>query len=83
MDVHDTPLLPRSIRLPPGCVVTVEPGIYIPESNTKVAPRFRGVGMRIEDDVLISDSGPEVLTVDCAREPDQLERLSGGERLTR
>ncbi|CAN8012438.1 unnamed protein product [Ixodes pacificus] len=80
MDVHDTPLLPRSMRLPPGCVVTVEPGIYIPETDTKVAPRFRGVGMRIEDDVLLLQSGPEVLTLACPREPDTLEELSAGQR---
>ncbi|XP_077518894.1 xaa-Pro aminopeptidase 3 [Amblyomma americanum] len=78
MDVHDTPLIPRSLRLAPGCVLTVEPGIYIPEGNTKVAAKFRGVGMRIEDDVLMTSTGPEVLTEGCAREPDVLEKLSSG-----
>lgn len=78
MDVHDTPLIPRSLRLAPGCVLTVEPGIYIPESNTKVAAKFRGVGMRIEDDVLMTSTGPEVLTKSCAREADVLENLARG-----
>nr|XP_037286975.1 xaa-Pro aminopeptidase 3-like [Rhipicephalus microplus] len=78
MDVHDTPLIPRSLRLAPGSVLTVEPGIYIPESNTKVAKKFRGMGMRIEDDVLMTGSGPQVLTESCAREPDLLEKLASG-----
>ncbi|KAL1432902.1 hypothetical protein MTO96_001897 [Rhipicephalus appendiculatus] len=53
-------------------------GIYIPESNTKVAKKFRGMGMRIEDDVLMTSSGPQVLTESCAREPDLLEKLASG-----
>ncbi|XP_064483348.1 xaa-Pro aminopeptidase 3-like [Ornithodoros turicata] len=77
MDVHDTPLIPRGIKLPPGAVVTVEPGIYIPESNHKVPEKFRGVGMRIEDDVLITENGPEVLTAGCPKTVEDIEGLFG------
>uniref|UniRef100_H3CHN3 X-prolyl aminopeptidase 3, mitochondrial n=1 Tax=Tetraodon nigroviridis TaxID=99883 RepID=H3CHN3_TETNG len=63
MDVHDTPELSRSQPLQPGMVITIEPGLYIPEDNDQVPKRFRGLGIRIEDDVVIQDSGgPLVLS---------------------
>lgn len=52
--------------LQPGMVVTVEPGIYIPEEN---------LGVRIEDDVLITDSGYKLLSERLPREPDEIERI--------
>jgi Xaa-Pro aminopeptidase len=50
--------------LEPGMVLTIEPGIYIPDSElmAHVPARFRGIGIRVEDDVLITAAGPEVLT---------------------
>jgi Xaa-Pro aminopeptidase len=50
--------------LEPGMVLTIEPGIYIPDSElmAHVPARFRGIGVRVEDDVLITADGPEVLT---------------------
>lgn len=78
MDVHDTPLIPRSMKLMPGAVITVEPGIYVPKSNHKVPERFRGIGIRIEDDVLITESGPEVLTDGCPKSIGDIEVLFGG-----
>ncbi|ETW08200.1 hypothetical protein, variant 1 [Aphanomyces invadans] len=53
MDVHDTPRFSRSSALRPGMVVTVEPGIYLPKHDTRVPAEFRGIGIRIEDDVLV------------------------------
>ncbi|KRT80604.1 Peptidase, partial [Oryctes borbonicus] len=61
MDVHDTPTVPRSIKVVPGMVVTVEPGLYF-HKNLRVPKEFRGLGVRIEDDVLITENGPVVLT---------------------
>jgi Xaa-Pro aminopeptidase len=52
--------------LQPGMVVTVEPGIYIPEEN---------LGVRIEDDVLITDSGYKLLSDRLPRDPDEIERI--------
>ncbi|XP_022905515.1 xaa-Pro aminopeptidase 3 [Onthophagus taurus] len=66
MDVHDTPSIPRSIKIEPGMVVTVEPGIYIPE-QAKVPDEFKGIGIRIEDDVLITENGPEILSKNCPK----------------
>ncbi|SPP78499.1 xaa-Pro aminopeptidase 3 [Drosophila guanche] len=76
MDVHDTPNVPRSRALEPGMVFTVEPGIYIGQECTDVPPEFRGIGIRIEDDLLINkDSAVEVLTAECIKERRSLEQL--------
>jgi len=59
----------------PGMVLTVEPGIYIP-AGTRAAPkRFWNVGVRIEDDVVVTRSGCEVLSAGAPKEPDQIEAL--------
>ncbi|EDV99998.1 xaa-Pro aminopeptidase 3 [Drosophila grimshawi] len=76
MDVHDTPHVPRNIRLQPGMVFTVEPGIYIDENRTDVPAEFRGIGIRIEDDILINERGQiEVLTAACCKERRTIEGL--------
>jgi Xaa-Pro aminopeptidase len=65
MDVHDVGAYfeggaPR--QLVAGMVLTVEPGIYIAPDDTSVPPEWRGIGVRIEDDVVVTESGREVLT---------------------
>ncbi|XP_013413280.1 probable Xaa-Pro aminopeptidase 3 [Lingula anatina] len=75
MDVHDTSLMSCSLDLEPGMVVTIEPGIYLPENNLSIPEKYRGMGVRIEDDVLITSHGPEVLTSLCPKEPDDIEAL--------
>lgn len=57
MDVHDTPELSRSQPLQPGMAITIEPGLYICEENDEAPKRFRGLGIRIEDDVVIRENG--------------------------
>ncbi|XP_049845996.1 xaa-Pro aminopeptidase 3-like [Schistocerca gregaria] len=74
MDVHDTPLIARSIRLEPRMTVTVEPGIYIKKNNKMIVPEFRGLGIRIEDDVLITEDGPVVLTSSCPKHTEDIEK---------
>jgi Xaa-Pro aminopeptidase len=60
--------------LEPGMAMTVEPGIYLPASS-RVPKRFRNIGVRIEDDVVVTKRGAEVLTARAPKDPDQIEAL--------
>ncbi|MBI3724380.1 aminopeptidase P N-terminal domain-containing protein, partial [bacterium] len=78
MDVHDVGDYKVSgewRRLEPGMVLTVEPGIYISQDCETAAPEFRGIGVRIEDDVLVTSSACEVLSSSVPKEIDELEAL--------
>lgn len=78
MDVHDVgdyKLGEQWRVLEPGMVMTVEPGIYIPAGTSGVAKRWWNIGIRIEDDVAVTDSGHEVLTEGLVKDPDAIERL--------
>jgi len=57
-------------------VITVEPGLYIAADAPDVPAEFRGIGVRIEDDIVITDGAPEVLTAACPKSIDQLEALT-------
>ncbi|XP_056609827.1 xaa-Pro aminopeptidase 3 [Triplophysa dalaica] len=75
MDVHDTPDLSRSQPLQPGMVITIEPGLYISEDDESCPQRFRGLGVRIEDDVAIRDQGgPLVLSAHTPKTIADVER---------
>ena len=71
IDVHD---IWASDTLKPGMVVTVEPGIYIPADADSIKPEYRGFGIRIEDDVLVTETGYEVLTKDIPKEISDIEK---------
>jgi Xaa-Pro aminopeptidase len=78
MDVHDVGdyKLDGEWRVfEPGMVLTVEPGIYIPSGSKGVAKKWWNIGIRIEDDVLVTCKGPDVLTEGLVREVDEIERL--------
>jgi len=62
-DVGDYKIDAQWRLLEPGMVMTVEPGIYVPPAARNVAKRWRGIGIRIEDDVLVTRDGPDVLTL--------------------
>jgi Xaa-Pro aminopeptidase len=77
MDVHDVGAYfvggkPR--KLEPGMVLTVEPGIYIAPDYDKVAPEWRGIGVRIEDDILVTDGEPTNLTGSIPKSVAEVER---------
>jgi Xaa-Pro aminopeptidase len=59
----------------PGMVLTIEPGIYIPASLRGVPRRFRNIGIRIEDDVVVTRRGAEVLTARAPKEADEIEAV--------
>lgn len=75
MDVHDTHLISRGIKIEPGMVITVEPGLYFREDDARVTPQYRGLCVRIEDDVLITEEGPEVLTSFCPKTVEDIEQV--------
>ncbi|XP_047028903.1 xaa-Pro aminopeptidase 3-like isoform X1 [Helicoverpa zea] len=77
IDVHDSSLVRRNVPVATNMIVTVEPGIYISPNDTTVPAEFRGVGIRIEDDVLITDGDPLVLTDTCIKEVSDIEALVG------
>ncbi len=62
----------------PGMVTTIEPGIYIPEGLANVPEKWCGIGIRIEDDVLVTESGNRVLTAAIPKEIDEVEALIAG-----
>ncbi|XP_066595228.1 xaa-Pro aminopeptidase 3 isoform X2 [Prorops nasuta] len=76
MDVHDTDKISRNVKVQPGMIVTVEPGIYIGPNNPYSPEQFHGLGIRIEDDVLITENGPIVLSKDCPKEISEIEQLA-------
>lgn len=61
--------------LEPGMVLTVEPGLYIADGSEGVDPQYWGIGIRIEDDVLVTATGHEVLTHEVPKAIDAIERL--------
>ena len=78
LDVHDVGeyrIDGASRLLEPGMVFTIEPGLYIPADDAAVPAKWRGIGIRIEDDVLVTADGHRVLTDALERGADQIEGL--------
>jgi Xaa-Pro aminopeptidase len=67
------------LPLRPGMVFTIEPGLYIPADADDVPAALRGIGIRIEDDVLVTEDGCEVLTRGVPVHPDEIESLVGAD----
>jgi Xaa-Pro aminopeptidase len=82
LDVHDVGeyrIDGESRLLEPGMVFTIEPGLYVSHDDTSVDPKWRGIGIRIEDDVLVTRDAPKVLTGKLARSADEIEALMAGD----
>jgi Xaa-Pro aminopeptidase len=62
-------------KLEPGMVFTVEPGLYVARDDEQADPRFRGIGVRLEDDVVVTQDGHENLTAALATLPEDVEAL--------
>jgi Xaa-Pro aminopeptidase len=78
MDVHDAGAYhkdgePRPVE--PGMVMTVEPGIYVAEDAEDIPDKYRGIGVRIEDDVLVTADGYRVLTDKAPKQVEEIEAL--------
>ncbi len=81
MDVHDVgdyKIGDEWRVLEPGMVMTIEPGIYIPPGSRGVPKRFHGIGIRIEDDVVVTRKGVEVLTSRAPKQADEIESTMAG-----
>lgn len=79
LDVHDVGQYKINNQwrpLVPGMVLTVEPGLYI-SGHASVAERWRGIGIRIEDDILVTPRGKEVLTVGLPKTVNEIEQYMG------
>ncbi|HKN77691.1 MAG TPA: aminopeptidase P N-terminal domain-containing protein [Lysobacter sp.] len=80
LDVHDVGeyrLDGESRLLEPGMVFTIEPGLYVAPDDTSVAAKWRGIGIRTEDDVAITADGHRVLTDALVRDADEIEAFMG------
>lgn len=80
MDVHDAGMYylrgePRQIE--PRMTFTIEPGLYIPADDKNAPAEYRGIGVRIEDNVLVTPHGNEVMTASAPKEIEELERVVG------
>lgn len=78
MDVHDVGdyrVDGEWRQLAPGIVTTIEPGIYIAPDDHSVEERWRGIGVRIEDDVLVTEQGSKVLTAGVPKLRSEIEAL--------
>ncbi|ELY4581797.1 Xaa-Pro aminopeptidase [Cronobacter malonaticus] len=81
LDVHDVGFYgpDRSRILAPGMVITVEPGLYI-APDADVPEEYRGIGVRIEDDIVITETGNENLTASVVKSADDIEALMAAAR---
>lgn len=85
MDVHDCGRYAvdgESRPLQPGMVLTVEPGLYIRADDTDAPEHLRGIGIRIEDDVVVTQGDPEILTRDVPKSIADIEALMAGDSWT-
>jgi len=80
LDVHDVgdyKVADQWRLLEPGMVMTIEPGIYVAANDKSVDKRWRGIGIRIEDDVQVTRDEPDVLTQGLPTTVDEIERHMG------
>ncbi|MBI2120403.1 MAG: aminopeptidase P N-terminal domain-containing protein [Parcubacteria group bacterium] len=82
LDVHDVGDYKDEndewVLLKPGMVLTVEPGLYVQPDNINVDEKWRGIGIRIEDDILVTEDGCEVLSAAAPKTIDDIETLMRG-----
>ncbi len=76
-DTHDTATVAQDVPLQPGVVLTIEPGLYLPQDDSACG-RLRGIGVRLEDDVRVTASGCEVLSRAAPIQLDDVEAAVRG-----
>lgn len=79
LDVHDRGAVfdenDKPLKLKAGNVLTIEPGLYFKPDDRSVPKSFRGIGVRIEDDILVTSTGFDVLTKSCPKQIEDIEAL--------
>lgn len=84
MDVHDVGeyrIGDQWRMLEPGMVMAIEPGLYFQKDETRIDPKWRGIGIRIEDMVLVTKDGNQVLSSDALKEPGDIEQwMNNGQK---
>ncbi|ODQ78615.1 hypothetical protein BABINDRAFT_181216 [Babjeviella inositovora NRRL Y-12698] len=75
LDLHDIPGFGGSTKLQKNQVITIEPGVYIPDDD-RFPARFRGIGIRIEDDIAVGEDTYTNLTVEAAKEIVDIESIA-------
>ncbi|MFO0666274.1 MAG: aminopeptidase P N-terminal domain-containing protein [Polyangiaceae bacterium] len=81
MDVHDAGAYyvdGRSRPLEPGMALTIEPGLYFSAQDTRVPEAYRGIGVRIEDDIVVTEAGPRNLTAAVPKTVAEIEKCCAG-----
>jgi Xaa-Pro aminopeptidase len=81
LDVHDVGAYTRGGKARPleaGMVITVEPGMYVAADAPDVPAELRGIGIRIEDDVVVTATGHDVLTASCPKKIEDIEAACRG-----
>lgn len=83
LDLHDIPSTSRFKKLVSGNVITIEPGLYIPQDN-KWPKAFQGIGIRVEDDVVVGKTSDDILnlTSGCVKEIKDIESLINNGEVT-
>lgn len=85
LDVHDCAQARQEqyqgAKLAPGMIFTIEPGLYFKENDMLVPPEFRGIGVRIEDDVLMTEDGPQWMSVNIPKTVDEVEAWMAAQAL--
>ena len=74
LDVHDTSSALKTGPLTEGMIITVEPGLYVP-FDSSFPEKYRGIGIRVEDNLFLTDNGVEVLTSDAPKTVAAIEEL--------
>jgi Xaa-Pro aminopeptidase len=85
MDVHDVGNYKTGedwVPLRAGNVLTVEPGMYIARDRDDVPEKYKGIGVRIEDDVLVTKGDPDVLTDGAVKTVDAIEAIMAESRVS-
>ncbi|MDN6802869.1 MAG: M24 family metallopeptidase, partial [Bifidobacterium mongoliense] len=63
----------QGAKITPGMIFTIEPGLYFAENDLLLPPQMRGIGIRIEDDVLMTEDGPEWISKAIPKQIDEVE----------